>query len=275
MREFFAFLASLPTFVWPLLAIAFGAALVNLAKVLTPWRPRLHVPWSFVDTLAGFLAYYVIAATIQGLVLATTTHPDDSSAELSLPMSIGAQVVAHACFAGLLYFMVRSRGSRAPWSDLGFRPHGNVRAIVLGLLAAFLSYPLIETAQFAQTQLWILCTGEAPAPQPVLEKVLEMPSGVERAFVLGAVAFLVPVGEELLFRGFIQPAFVHAGGPAVGIVATSLVFAVIHEREVWVMIFAFSCVLGWLYHRTGRLGACCALHALNNAVAVYVLPLLR
>ena len=42
-----------------------------------------------------------------------------------------------------------------------------------------------------------------------------------------------------------------------------------HQPEVYLPIFAFAMLLGWIYQRTGRLASCVALHAVNNGLAVF------
>jgi len=80
------------------------------------------------------------------------------------------------------------------------------------------------------------------------------------------LAALSGFGEEALFRGALQP--------VLGLVATSLLFGVLHvgpDRRyliwtLWAVLAGF--VLGLLYNLTGGILAPAAAHALNNAAVL-------
>lgn len=90
------------------------------------------------------------------------------------------------------------------------------------------------------------------------------------------VAVLAPVAEELLIRG---EAFARASafmGPAGAIVATALLFCLLHISEMGfarpVTLLPLAITLGWLRWRTGRLWPGILLHGWSNlALVAYVL----
>jgi membrane protease YdiL (CAAX protease family) len=87
-------------------------------------------------------------------------------------------------------------------------------------------------------------------------------------FAVGCV--VVPIVEEVLFRGWLQPALVDAGWSVpVAIVFTSVVFGVLHP---WVFTATFYGLLfGLLRERTGRLSAPIVAHAaVNTAIGLMV-----
>jgi membrane protease YdiL (CAAX protease family) len=92
------------------------------------------------------------------------------------------------------------------------------------------------------------------------------------------VAFLVclvaPVCEELFFRGFCFTALRRWLGLAGGAVATGVIFGLVHLGSADAVFLPPLALLGFLlcllYHRTGSLLPCMALHALNNAIALAV-----
>eukprot|EP00276_Gloeochaete_wittrockiana_P010905 CAMPEP_0184652462 /NCGR_PEP_ID=MMETSP0308-20130426/10161_1 /TAXON_ID=38269 /ORGANISM="Gloeochaete witrockiana, Strain SAG 46.84" /LENGTH=271 /DNA_ID=CAMNT_0027087349 /DNA_START=262 /DNA_END=1077 /DNA_ORIENTATION=+ len=69
--------------------------------------------------------------------------------------------------------------------------------------------------------------------------------------VSGAV--IAPFFEEIIYRGFMQPAFKRVLGLPLGVLATSLVFTVVHASPLhfW-PYFIGSCVLGGVYEGSGR-----------------------
>src|SRR5262249_54711405 len=88
-------------------------------------------------------------------------------------------------------------------------------------------------------------------------------------------ALLMPLFEEALFRGMLQPVLVQYLRPAAGIVVTSILFGAMHGLDAFLPIFALSLLLGWIRHRTQRLSAAWAVHALHNAgqfVMLFSLP---
>ncbi len=87
------------------------------------------------------------------------------------------------------------------------------------------------------------------------------------------VTILVPVAEEVLFRGLLQSgvrAFTKAAWPA--ILITTIIFTLMHLGSVpWYALPSLTLLaimLGVLYERTGRLWPCIVLHALFNGANV-------
>ena len=93
-------------------------------------------------------------------------------------------------------------------------------------------------------------------------------------FVAVLVCVAAPIAEELFFRGFCFTALRRWIGVAGGAVATGVIFGAIHagsaEPVFLVPLAVFGALLCLLYHRTGSLLPCMALHALNNALALGV-----
>ncbi len=90
------------------------------------------------------------------------------------------------------------------------------------------------------------------------------------------VAFPVGIGEEALFRGFLQPFFTERFSPTGGIIVSSLLFGLIHapnalalkpeERKSYYTtaipyITAMGAYLGWLSYKNTSLKECVAMHA--------------
>ena len=88
----------------------------------------------------------------------------------------------------------------------------------------------------------------------------------------------VGLGEELLFRGFIQRDLVEAFGWKWGLFGASALFAVMHLtwRSIPELGFVFfaGLVLGALYLKTKSLVAPIVAHGINNVMLVAVLPYL-
>jgi len=84
------------------------------------------------------------------------------------------------------------------------------------------------------------------------------------------VVILAPLGEEILFRGFLQKLLEESWQDITrAVLITSLFFAFIHMNPVWVIqIYFLGVVLGYLAWRTGSILTSLILHSLNNGTAL-------
>ena len=145
-------------------------------------------------------------------------------------------------------------------------PAGPLREAAYGAVALAVSTPAIVGVMLLVPFVFALF-GAAQAPQTVLLEILALEGPLlAGAFVLAAL--VGPLLEEVLFRGFVQPACVDRVGPGGGIVFTSLLFASIHGPDAMLPIFALSLVLGHLRHRTGGLVAPIVAHCLWNGTTL-------
>jgi len=86
--------------------------------------------------------------------------------------------------------------------------------------------------------------------------------------LLIAVVVVTPIGEEILFRGFLFGGWLRKPGDAWPvIVLTALLWAIVHVQYDWYVIaqvFSFGVLLGWLRWASGSTVLTIALHALIN-----------
>ena len=94
---------------------------------------------------------------------------------------------------------------------------------------------------------------------------------------------LAPLYEELLFRRVLFGRLWQAGWPVLGLVLSSLIFALVHELPglngkplgstvFLILVYAgMGGIFAWVYRRTGTLWAAIVAHILNNAIALAVL----
>jgi len=98
------------------------------------------------------------------------------------------------------------------------------------------------------------------------------------ATILGII-FLVPIAEEILFRGFLQRWLVQNLSTWKGIVCASAIFAAFHfsfsqgidNIELLLSLFVLGCFLGYVYERQGTLWASIGLHVTFNAISVLMI----
>ena len=80
---------------------------------------------------------------------------------------------------------------------------------------------------------------------------------------------IVPVFEEMLFRGFLQTSVSSLSGHRwAAILLTSLLFSVLHPATHVAALFIFSCGLGYAYERSGSLFRPILMHVFFNGVSV-------
>lgn len=108
---------------------------------------------------------------------------------------------------------------------------------------------------------------------------LELPSTYQQQFTaimqhdLGyiCIAVLVPIAEELVFRGAILRRLLDTMGHGrrwIAIAATALLFGTVHGNMAQgVNATVIGLLLGWMYVRTGSLLPCMTFHWTNNTIA--------
>ncbi len=89
---------------------------------------------------------------------------------------------------------------------------------------------------------------------------------------LWALVIIPPIIEEIVFRGFMFPAFAKRFGVVLGAVVSSLLFAVAHlQLNVSVYTFILGLLLCFLYVRLGSTIPGIGIHMLNNYLAYMAL----
>ena len=105
---------------------------------------------------------------------------------------------------------------------------------------------------------------------------------VPRALIMGLVlATVVPLFEEVLFRGWVQNGLkgcllrVLGGRSAAfcSVIGAATLFTLVHPPYTWVVIMSLGLIVGVLYHLTHSLWAVATFHACHNAWTVIYLRL--
>jgi membrane protease YdiL (CAAX protease family) len=90
--------------------------------------------------------------------------------------------------------------------------------------------------------------------------------------VCALTTVIAPICEELLFRGFIFRSLSNWSGPWPAAAMTGILFGLLHGLSAPAVDLAPLALLGFLlcavYHWSGSLYPCIALHAINNALAL-------
>jgi membrane protease YdiL (CAAX protease family) len=114
---------------------------------------------------------------------------------------------------------------------------------------------------------------------PVREQewVLELLS--DRAAVLRLapwIVLIVPVSEEVFFRGYMFRLLARRAGVLTGFLLSSLTFALVHfNPSGFVIYFGIGMALAFIYRRTGNLVAPVAGHVVHNSITLGISLLVR
>ena len=257
-----------------LLAIALGLLLAAGYQVLA----RRGRPPTAYRGPAPLLVFGVFFVVVNALALALVALGLDLESPLGISAALAVQVIGYIVAVWL--FAVRS--GALSWRDLDLgRSSRPARLLADLLIGAGVMVPTTLVI-LVVTALVFLALGVQP---PV---VVPTPSGVLEIVLVGiAAVLLVPIGEELFFRGFALTAWLRDLGERPAIVRSALFFALSHiisisaptfdegARQalgVVLVILPLGVILGLLDTRRGLFAAIGA-HATYNGLG-YALGLL-
>ena len=92
-------------------------------------------------------------------------------------------------------------------------------------------------------------------------------------WLLAAVVVAAPIGEEVLFRGFLFRGLARPGWEVHAIGATALVWALLHTQYSYFVVgevFLEGLMLGWFRWASGSTVLTIGMHMLKNALAMFM-----
>jgi membrane protease YdiL (CAAX protease family) len=120
-------------------------------------------------------------------------------------------------------------------------------------------------------QIYVITQQFSPVPDDYAEAIRDLkPEGpLEFTVILVGLCMLVPVAEEVVFRGLIQQVFARNLGPLLAVALAGAVFGAVHlNAHLLISITVFGWYLGWVYQATGNLTYTMISHALFNLAAL-------
>jgi len=205
-----------------------------------------------------------------GLVPAVETLFGGSEQRLFLryvTMIVGYAVL---CMAMVL---VARRGFEGGLAGFGLRWRTIPRDLGWAVVSLLATWPLVYLAVVVVIQIGRLAQGEQfefeqnPGLTDIQQSAQMAP--YVPAVLLVFTLLVVPVFEELLFRGLFQSmirGLVERPWPA--ILLTSVPFAVLHPQTHWPALLILGMCLGYVYERSGSLLRSIFVHMLFNAINV-------
>jgi len=225
--------------------------------------------WGISEMVALAVLFMVtlpLAATLAGITL-----------PLSLLDLSTVTLVQNTLFVGLSAYVVIGRYGLPP-ARLGLTFGGWPRGVLLGLVAAAVVVPLALASEDLAIFLLGLVEGPAQAAaraeaehlldplRPVLDT---LPGGLATVWFLILLVVIVPVGEEVFFRGFVYGGLRDRWGAIPAALASAVFFSIVHLQLVHALpILVLGVLLAFLYERTRSLVPVIVTHALNNVIAI-------
>jgi membrane protease YdiL (CAAX protease family) len=243
------------------------ALVMGISRALRGRRVALPAvtepPWGLWDVFK-LAALWAAGAQILHMKLFFPLNPERPFA---VPGDWMAEIFIAILLVGTtIHIVVAERGGHL--RDLGIRGRF-FGGIGVGLTAFLVVQPFLWLVAYleecAARSGWI---PKIPVQQ-ILQVILETRSGWVLALAAMVAVVVAPISEELLFRGFLQPALGRWTGRWLAIVLGAAFFAVAH-MDLYAMpaLLVLGIALGYVYDRTRSLAAPVALHMAFNGITL-------
>jgi len=235
---------------------AFVRRRLSRGEPLVAERPHARVPWEASD-VALVVVGYLMGAT---LMASASPEPRPLVDRLvgNVVLSLGTMLAAIA--------WLRFRG--ADWPALGF-PGGRLRddVAIAGRALGLVVFPLLMLAAALNALMQY--------EHPIVDFLDSNHGLAAAALVVISAVFVAPLTEEFFFRkvlqGWLEKHFADEAGVAVAL--SAIAFAAAHAGQglAFLPLFPLALVLGLIAERTGSIVPSVLLHAMFNAVSVFLL----
>jgi membrane protease YdiL (CAAX protease family) len=244
-------------------------------------RPTGRPYWGFAEVIALPLFFVLGILPLTVIIDRLGPHRGLSS---SLTFIFALTALQNAVFVGASLYVVL-RKYRQPPSSIGLTGGLWVRRLVAAAIAAAAALggnvvgqnlTIFAASLFVGSQAATELVTKQTASTPVFRLLREFRAPADIALLIALVAFVVPIGEEIYFRGLVYGAFRRALGRHAGVLVSAAFFAAAHVQLVeFLPIFILGTILAYLYEYTGSLVPGMIAHAVNNLAALalfYVAP---
>jgi membrane protease YdiL (CAAX protease family) len=236
----------------------------------SPGARRGEPTWGIPDALVGWLVAFTSSALIGSMVMLAFGYGGADGTPLEdAPMTLLALAQYPPLWFGMVgvpLFVSRLKGNgviedfklRVQASDLVGIPIGIATQLVV---VPLVSYPV----------LWLSGTSVDDLSEPARELAdkAQASSTIGILLFVAVVVIGAPIAEEIFFRGLALRAFAKRWGPAVGLLASSVLFGLTHFQPLqFPALVAAGAIFGWLALRYDRLGPAIFCHLAFNATTV-------
>ncbi len=228
--------------------------------------------WRFIDVIVILLGIGIIFACSFIIIRWISNLANPNFAVVSEPttaQSLGLAIIeAIALLAGVYFFGLRRLHYR--WKDIGFNKIGR-KWLVATISISIVVIPLSGLI----TILVVLALG-LPLENPQLEFLIPEDfswiSGIG-LFIFGGI--VVPIAEEVFFRGVLYKWLRERWGIFIGVSVSSIIFGLVHiDIAIAATAFVLGIVLALIYEYSNSLWTAILIHIINNGVKIILLYLL-
>ncbi|HKX17507.1 MAG TPA: CPBP family intramembrane glutamic endopeptidase [bacterium] len=259
-------------------AVLWAAAALGLVGAAVPLymivRPTGRATWGLVE-LAGVILFFAGTLPLAGLVMPHAAATSLPPFWLVMALAVGQDAVF---VAAALY--IAAVKYRLPIAALGLRIDGARTRAAQGLAGAVAAVVGNGLGQNATIGLLALNMGRAAASKyvngeeqrsPIYRMLPHLHPGIEITVLALVVAVVVPIGEEIFFRGLVLGALRRSLNRHIAVVVSALFFAAAHLQAVELLpILILGLVLGYLYEFSGSIVPGMVAHGLNNLAALFL-----
>lgn len=226
------------------------------------WLPRL---WSWVDI--ALISLCILALILLGAWLFTIRMQAIGEApQITTVYIVVLTLLEVIAILTSVYFFGLLR-KRLGWEVVGFVQSSN-RWLILAALTALVFIPIIGLIALA-IQVVLGLPTENPQLEFLLPEDITWTGGLIMLFLGG---FIVPIAEEVFFRGVLYRWMRQFSSPWVAIPVTSVVFGVLHgDIAVAGATFVMGLILAWFYERSRSLWPSIMIHVVNNSLKLVLL----
>jgi membrane protease YdiL (CAAX protease family) len=241
-----------------------------------------------IDLVVALLAALVLATLTSGLIAGYR------AAQQGIPLAqlgqLGQERILHLIGPGGLFVVLLVQNAvlafvpiirvavlrHEPLAEIGFNFRRPLQLILLGIGLGVII--LIGNALLGLFFAWLGVRQNQAAQYPLFAGDY---SG--QALFLASAALLAPIGEEIMFRGYVfnairQTYVDRRWGVPLAYLISALLFSIAHSLAatqgiiaLLVPTFLMGLVLAWGMHRSGSILPCIIAHGINNGVALLAL----
>ncbi len=214
--------------------------------------PMLFVFGMFVALLAGTLLTPWMGIDLEA--------PDPSLSQIMI-----VQTLSSVLGFGLIVTIVAKRDGHA--ASIGLTRHHGPSPWIIGPCAWLAYLPVLLVVMLGNE--WLHRTfGWERENQRALELFQSSEDAQRSPWLWLSMAVLIPVLEEIAFRGLLYGGLRRVFTAPVAIGFSAAIFAALHDPSHFLPVAALGVLLAWTYERTGSLYAPCIVHALHNATTL-------
>ena len=233
------------------------------------YRPMTIIAASGITVLT----LVIVVPFLRLLAAAIAVQYDLTYAQAFQLISAEPLFMALATVIGIGFALVAGKAwvdPDASWKRVLWANRVPLRIVALALVAGFaLQFPLAELSNFSEFVFPI-----SLEEKEFIHRVMT-PKGWKRIFsTLLALAVIVPICEEVLFRGLLLRGLKYTYGAASALFVSSILFGLSHFRLPTAILPATiaGLLLGLIALRSGSIWPSIAMHAAVNTVPVIISP---